>query len=73
MGDGLASILAHRLLEAIVLVAAEGRVDRALGRFGGAPDEGDIGPVQRAGAAMVGELLGKVLVRLLGLGGDHHA
>ncbi|MCY1547275.1 hypothetical protein D9M68_833220 [compost metagenome] len=29
--------------------------------------------MQRPGAAMVGELLGKVAMRRLGLGGDHHA
>ena len=44
-----------------------------LAGLGAAPDKGDIGAVQRAGAAVVGELGGEVLVRLLGLGRDHDA
>src|SRR5690554_6705589 len=51
MGNRLATILAHGLLQPIVLVASQRRINAALGRLGGAPDIGDIGPMQRAGAA----------------------
>src|ERR1700710_2528054 len=65
--DRLAAILAHPLLQPVVGIAPERRLDRGAGTLGHPPDEGGIVPVQRAGATMVGKLRSKMLVRLVGL------
>lgn len=61
MGDGMARVFAlfidHGLLCAVAMRASEMRVDDALRAFGHAPDEGEIGALQIAGAAMVCKLL----------------
>ena len=62
MGDGFAAISPHGLFEAVVIVAPERGIDTAATLLGAAPGPGEIGAMQRAGAAVVGELGGEPLV-----------
>src|SRR6185437_4302403 len=52
-------------------VAADRRVDDPSRSRRGAPDKREIAALERAGATMVGELLGESAMRLIGLGDDH--
>ena len=73
VGDGLAAIAPDGLLQPIVLVAAEGGIDGAVVLLHSAPGKGDVGAMERAGAAVIGELRREVGHGRLGLGGDHDA
>ena len=70
MGDGLAAALARPPSSRGLRVALDGAstVPLAVRR---APDEGQIGALQRSGAAMVGELRRQRLMGPVGLGDDH--
>ena len=71
MGDRLAAALAHRHFFAGIRMPVDRRIDRAALAAGHAPDEGHVAALHRAGAAVIGELRGQRLMRLVVLG-DHH-
>ena len=57
MSYGRAAIRTHRHFVAGLAVPADRRLDGTLGPVRHAPDEGQIGPLQYPGTAMIGELL----------------
>ena len=74
MGDGVAAMIGqHRHLGAARGMAADRRVDGAVRARRCAPDQRKIGALERAFAAMIGELGGERAMRLVGFGDDEDA
>src|SRR5690606_34978758 len=70
---GDTTVLANdALFEPIVGIASQPGFNGGFSRIGHAPDESGVGPLERAGAPVIGELSGKSLVGGFGLGGDHN-
>ena len=69
----VAAVRTHRHALARPGMAVDRLVDRALRPIRRAPHEGEVAALQRAGAAVIGELGGERAMGAVGLGDDHQA
>src|SRR5512136_2485556 len=72
ISDGRPATIAHRLLVACMGVAAERRIDCALGAIRCAPDQSEVAALEWS-FGLLSELLGEGAVSVVGLGRHHQA